>query len=448
MIVGISGRQGAIVRGLRKFCCGRRGNISPLFALLLVPLIGAMSLATETSSWFLIRRAMQNTADSAVLAVAANGDTSACTSNCPTWSAEAKSVAANYGFTNGANNTTVTAINNATCPSPATGSNCYQVTITKTVPLYLSEVLGYAGTAGYGGRQLIQATAFARSPSGTDDCMLTLSSSGGFTLVGGPNFTANGCDLFSNWSADCSGHSGGFNESITVGTTNNCGTVQKTGAIQQSDPYQDLLANNPLTGCTTIISPTKGGTTLNPGGAACITIAGDLTIPTGTTTINTASPGTVLLIKGGGNIALTGTLTTPGVSYGLTIIFSGTSGSSAGFITGSGTLEFSAPTSGPWSGVSLYQDPLLTTQTSPTYSGSSPTFDITGLIYAPFANLTFKGGIVNDQRTGGLACLAFVAYTMSVNGSGSIFTNPTSQCAQAGLNGLPTVLTTRQALVQ
>ena len=74
MIVGISGRQGAIVRGLRKFCCGRRGNISPLFALLLVPLIGAMSLATEASSWFLIRRAMQNTADSAVLGIAANGE--------------------------------------------------------------------------------------------------------------------------------------------------------------------------------------------------------------------------------------------------------------------------------------------------------------------------------------------------------------------------------------
>jgi hypothetical protein len=35
-----------------------------------------------------------------------------------------------------------------------------------------------------------------------------------------------------------------------------------------------------------------------------------------------------------------------------------------------------------------------------------------------------------------------------VNGSGSIFTNPTSQCAQAGLNGLPTILATRQALVQ
>jgi len=447
MIVGISGLQGPIVRGLRKFCCSRRGNISPLFALLLIPLIGAMGLATETSGWFLIRRAMQNTADSAVLAAAANGDTSACTSNCPTWSAEAMSVAANYGFTNGANNTTVTAINNATCPSPATGSNCYQVTITKTVPLYLSEVLGYAGTSGYGGRQLIQATALARSPSGTDDCMLTLSSSGGFSLNGGQSFNANGCDLFSNWSAVCNGDDGGFNVSVTVGTSNDCGASQQTGATQQTDPYQNLLANNPLTGCTTISSPTTGGTTLNPGGAACITITGNLTIPSGITTINTASPGTVLLIKGGGNIVLNGTLTTPGVSSGLTIIFTGTSGA-AGFITGSGTIEFSAPTSGTWSGVSLYQDPALTTVKSQTYSGSGPTFEITGLIHVPDANLAFSGAINHDVRTGGVACLAIVANTMQASGSGSIFTNPTSQCAQAGLNGLPTVTVTRQALVQ
>jgi hypothetical protein len=392
---------------------------------------------------------MQNTADSAALAAAANGDTSTCnsTSTCPTWNAEAKSVATNYGFTNGTSNTTVTAINNATCPSPLTGSNCYQVTINKTVPLYLSEVLGYAGTSGYGGRQLIQATAIASPPSNTDDCMVTLSPSGGLTGNGISKFNAGGCDLFSNGTATCNGHNGGFNESITVGTSNDCGTSQKTGAIPLTDPYKNQLANNPPTGCTTISSPTKGGTTLNPGGAACITITGNLTIPSGTTTINTASPGTVLLIKGGGNIALTGTLTTPGVSSGLTIIFTGTSGK-PGFITGSGALEFSAPESGTWSGVSLFQDPSLTTQPDNiTYSGSSPTFDITGLIYTPLADLQFSGAINHDLRTGGNACIAFVAYTIQINGTGSIFANPTSQCVAAGVNGLPTVTSTRQQLV-
>jgi hypothetical protein len=75
---------------------------------------------------------------------------------------------------------------------------------------------------------------------------------------------------------------------------------------------------------------------------------------------------------------------------------------------------------------------------------------MTGLIYAPYANLGFKGAINHDLRTGGLACLAFVANSLSAKGTGSIFANPTSQCASAGLSNLPTAPTIqlRQALVQ
>ena len=51
----------------------RRGNIAALTAMLIVPLVGVMGLATETGSWFLIQRAEQNAADSAVLPPARTG---------------------------------------------------------------------------------------------------------------------------------------------------------------------------------------------------------------------------------------------------------------------------------------------------------------------------------------------------------------------------------------
>jgi hypothetical protein len=99
----------------------------------------------------------------------------------------------------------------------------------------------------------------------------------------------------------------------------------------------------------------------------------------------------------------------------------------------------------------------MTTPTSVTYSGSSPTFNITGLIYAPYAALTFKGAINHESGLGktdglgGLACIAFIADQLTVKGTGSIFANPTSQCNRAGLTNLPKTLGTvavRQALVQ
>ncbi|OJU09588.1 MAG: hypothetical protein BGN86_13485 [Caulobacterales bacterium 68-7] len=82
-----------------------------------------------------------------------------------------------------------------------------------------------------------------------------------------------------------------------------------------------------------------------------------------------------------------------------------------------------------------------------TYSGNSPAFNITGLVYMPRADLDIRGAI--NHATGGLSCLSLVSATFDIRGTGSLFANSTSQCSQAGLT-LPTgpTLLTRQALVQ
>jgi hypothetical protein len=116
------------------------------------------------------------------------------------------------------------------------------------------------------------------------------------------------------------------------------------------------------------------------------------------------------------------------------VVFSGTKG--AGYThgpTGGGTLDVAAPTSGPWSGVALYQDPNLNSGVDISDAGNSPAWDITGLVYLPHSTVTFSG-IVN-KASNGKSCFSIVVDSITVNGTAKIL--PKGQCAAAGLN-MPT----------
>jgi Flp pilus assembly protein TadG len=431
---------------LRRVLADRRGAVSPIMTLMLVPLIGALGVAAESSGWFLIQRAAQTAADAAVMAAASNDSTTA-----PSYDQEAKGVAASHGFTDTVNNTTVTVVNNATCPSPSTLTNCYQVTIQRKVPIALATIVGYSGNTTVSGQPavLVSATALASKPLPAMDCLITNTS---FTTHGAPNFDAGGCTLYSNGTTTCDGGdltALGFGAGFAIGTDKKCNVTAV--ATSATDPYASTLANNPPTGCHDYgSSPPTGGGTLDWSGYPCVTIGVDWTISAATkilTDTSSANKGTVLVMKNNANIILNSTLQAD-FGQALSIVFTGASGA-PGFISGgSGTIDFGAPTSGPWSGAALYQDPSLGAS-SVTYSGNKPTFNITGMIYAPKAAMTYSGAI--NHETGGYACIAFIVDSLLINGTGSIFDNPTSQCYQAGLSGLPTAPNTvavRQALVQ
>src|ERR1700674_135946 len=109
------------------------GAVTVMMGLLFPIMIGGLSLGFEISNWYLNTRWMGNAADSATIAAASNGGSN--------YDVEAKAVAAQYGFVDGSNNVTVTVSNTAGCPSG--GNTCYSVTITKVMPLYLSQVVGF-----------------------------------------------------------------------------------------------------------------------------------------------------------------------------------------------------------------------------------------------------------------------------------------------------------------
>src|SRR5258705_13793300 len=103
----------------------QRGTVSIIMGLLIIPLVGALGIGFEVSSWYMSGRGMQNAADAAALAAATNGGAN--------YDVEAKAVAARYGFVDGANSITVTASNTATCPGG--GNTCYGVGILSALPL-------------------------------------------------------------------------------------------------------------------------------------------------------------------------------------------------------------------------------------------------------------------------------------------------------------------------
>ena len=144
---------------------------------------------------------------------------------------------------------------------------------------------------------------------------------------------------------------------------------------------------------------------------------------TGDTTINN----TVLVIENGRLDTNSHTLS----GSGLTVVFSGSNNASYQHIpTGGGTLDIAAPTSGAWSGVAIYQDPSLTTNVNLSYSGNSPTWNLTGLVYLPHASVTLSGAVNKSSK--GQRCFTMVVDNITINGTGSIFANDT-QCQAAGL---------------
>jgi len=355
-----------------------------------------------------------------------------------------KAVAAQYGFVDGVNGITVTALNNQTCPDGAT--DCYQVTVAQaSTPRFFSPVVSLfspslAGSALAGGSQTHSYCLLALASSGTDPAIVT---------NGAPKADLSNCSLMSNTGADCHGH----NLNATYGdahkTNNGCGVTEASNVAVVADPYSSLATSIPSNTCGGIYpqEPAKkkdpplpasnqwsAGTTVAL--PATKIVCGDLQLQSDKNgdpvTVTTASPGSVLVIENG-QLDTNGVTLKTAANSALTIIFSGTAGSYTHAPTGGGTLDFPAPTSGTWQGIAIYQDPALTTGVDISAAGNSPTWDITGVVYLPHSSVTFSGAV--NKSSNGASCFELVVDNITINGTGRILAH--GGCAAAGVT-LPT----------
>lgn len=443
--------------GRRRLLRCESASISPMFALLLVPLAGSIAYAVELGGMQYVQRSAQNAADAAALAAATNNSSTGTT-----YLMEARGAARPFGYVDGTGNVTVTAAP-VTCPTgtPA-GSTCYEAVVNDTFPLAFSRVIGFLGSGG-NGTQSISARAVATSAGGGTGtqsiCAWSLSSAAdSFTSNGGPNPNMTGCALMSNGGMTCTGHDLNAAYGIAVGINNAqqpCGTDdfpgrRISGATPVSDPYDARKSFIPTTAATPACSGTfhqlsGNGSNVTVNVANRVGANNQTTTPTWTNTQKrfcgdiqlqgdvTLTGNTVLVIENG-RLDLNGHWLRTAAGGSATIIFTGNNNSTYSHYpmstknSGAG-LDIEAPTSGNWSGVAIYQDPAVTTNVSFTEAGNKPTWNITGLVYLPNATVGFSG--VVNKAADGVSCFVLVASKIATNGTAQIFAN--TQCNAAGL---------------
>lgn len=425
---------------------GERASISPMFALLLVPISGSVAFAVELGGVMYVQRSLQNAADAAALAAAHVNTGPVSTATGTTVLMEARAAVQPYGYVHGGN-ITVTA-DQTTCPTGTTaGSVCYEAIVSDVFPLTFSRLVGFIGdrTLGTNGRgQLVRARAVAVAKGGgtsTDICVWTFNH---LQTNGTPDADLSGCVALSNNTMTCNGN--GIHSAYAIAenaVSGNCADASPENNFSNADPdlfpadpYEERASNipaNPCTGATPYPQFSVQGNSYSVPTAARPTneIAGTLT---GDVNGNVTLCGDVQLkddvnlADGATLVIYNGRLDVKGHKFNApsgTLVFSGTAGSYSHFPmdsangSGTGELNIRAPTTDgdPWKDIAIYQDPSLSSGVSFTYSGNKPTWTLFGVMYFPDASVTFNG-IVNKYA--GEACQILVAYNATISGTGKV----------------------------
>ncbi len=397
------------------------GQVMVLICVSLVALMGMIGVVTDFSFMQHQRNMMQTAADSAAMAGSQElsyGDMAAA----------GKADAARNGYTDGTSSVTVT-INNPPSSGPYAANSAYvEAIVSKPEPTYFMRALGVgtltvsARAVAYEGSGpnciyvLNPSAPSAFSANGNVDvnssCGLLVdsSSSTGLSVVGNVQITAPSIGV-------TGGYSSGGNSSLTP--------TPKTGVIPASDPLSNLQA--PTVGScahTNFSLNGNSGSSGSPYQLYAGTYCGGISV-NGNAVLH-FNAGTYVLAGGGMSISSNTTMSGTGVTFYNTTGTGGYGGISFG---GNSTVNLSAPTSGPLTGILFFQDRSIPTSgAASTFTGnSSSTFD--GAIYFPTTSLSFHG----NSSSNGYSIL--VAYQLTLSGNDSLGSNYTSLTGGSPIKG-------------
>jgi len=417
----------------------KHGNAMIIAAAALPLLIGSAGLATDTIQWALWKRQLQRAADSAAIAgvydrVAAASATTGT----------AAAVDKDLGLNNSLDTVKFPLVTKSvTFPADA-GAQKNQVHVTLAVQRPLSFSSMFMANA-----PLIRTSAQAATVSNAGEfCVLSLqnNSKTGIQATGNSSLVMD-CGIMTNSVSTNNSAAGQGSSSITATTLAAAGGIQQSnnwnvGSYQPyspavADPYATLTpdSTDSHSNCSTnkgVLSGSKNGTNYTQGCYSSIDI--------GSNRAATLAPG-VYFINGGG-VNIQGDLT--GLN-GVTIILGNTNASPTATIgsfdmNAQAKLNITAPTTGKWKGMAIYQD-RRAVDDSPTgnISASSPNklnggsaSIVTGVIYFPNQQITYNGGGTTTAM-----CMQLVAKRLYWSGnSGS--TNVTKNCALQGITPITT----------
>jgi Flp pilus assembly protein TadG len=362
---------------LRKLLRDDGGQTLVITGLALTSLMGMAAFSVDVGVMFNAKRTLQTAADAGAIAGASEYNYTDVT-------AAAKAATAQNGMTDGSNGVTIT-VNNPPGSGTHTGtSSAVEVIAAKAVPTIFMKIFGKS-------TMTVKARAVAAFGPASG-CIYTLDTSGidvGMTGSGALSMPDCGIVIDSASTNALNLTGSATISALSIGIAGNynktgSGTISPnpvTGVAPEANPLAYLtapsfsvascLANPHFTGsASNTIGPAVAGGTVCYNGLT-MTGSGSLTMNPGVYIIN-------------GAMSLTGTSTVSG--SGVTIYLAPPSGSLT--MTGSGGMNLTAPTSGTYNGILVFEDPSDTNAITVTGSSGS---SLQGIFYAPAASLSFTG---------------------------------------------------------
>jgi hypothetical protein len=420
--------------------------VAVIVALLMVVLFGFMAVAIDLGVLRYQKRQMQTVADAAAIAGALNlplyAATGGTTLEFPNVgvTAGAQIAASQNGFTSGGNNTLT--VTSPPADGPHAGiSGCVEVIASQAQSTYFANILGI--------KSMTAAARAVACQTSSSNCIYVTNTSGTDVTVTGSGSGGNlnaSCGIVVNSSSPSAisvvGSGGGGQISATSigvvgkpGYTDTGGKITPTpvsNIIPASDPLAYLQSEEPTPGtCVTPNpSPIMTSATLNPG-----TYCGGLSIVTSGSATVTFNPGLYILTGSSTGISFTasGTLTVNGA--GVTFYNDTTSGSMSFTSSGSTNFNLTAPTTGTYAGILMFQNQNNTAAGTVTASGST-TEIFQGAIYFPNAPLNYTA----SGSSGAAAYSIIVAKTLNITGSGTSAIHDTYTSLPGGLSPIQTAV--------
>lgn len=361
----------------------RSGNVLFVATLSLPVVIGAGGLATDTIQWTLWQKQMQRQADSAALA----GAFAKAQGADPL--ANATSDINRYSFVTLSAAPTIE--NAPTAGSYAGNTNAVRVVLQTSKRLPFSSIF-------LASPPTLQAEATAAVVSNGNYCVISFEngSTAGVTMQG--NATVNmGCGIATNSTAANAVVAGGGSSiyatpvsavgGLSASSNYVTGTVLLPHSISQQDPFASLPTPTVPAGCSNklTVAPSATENVTNPSGIACyrgIDVKGTVTFAPGVYVIDGSS------LSFGSQAMVSGT----GVTFILTSNNATSNPSTIATLdtNGGANIQLSAPTSGTYQGILIYQDRRAVDSGTNTINGNASS-SLQGAIYMPSQAVSFSG---------------------------------------------------------
>jgi Putative Flp pilus-assembly TadE/G-like len=430
----------------RKLWQNKRGNTLAIAAACLPLFVGAAGLATDTIQWTLWKRQLQRAADSAAIA--------------GVYDRSAHSGATTYTGTTVAHDLTLNLHTYYSLKSgfptvsyPAdSGVMTNQVSVTVAIQQPLSFSSLFMNTA-----PTITATSTAASiPAGGDACIEALDKNAGNAIY----FSGNAavympdCDAFSN-SANTNSAAAKGSSDVTANTIGGVGGIANSNNFHVTayrpyspplaDPFANVTPDPAQMNCATK-TVVQGGKNVT----SYIALDENTDFSSLATGVNCF---TSLSVGSSKSLDLTGKLSGPiyingGDAHiqgdftctGCTIILTNKDAASpiGNFDTNaSANVNITAPTSGPFQGIAIYQDRRATDCNNCNKVNGNSASLITGAIYFPSQELQYNG-----TGTTAATCTMFVAKRITFTGNSGT-SNKFKRLADCAAEGLPSNATIR-----